>query len=382
MRKICAVIGSMASYSGLKSAMSAVQKHPDLDLSIIASASALPDRYGPVVNWIEQDGFRVTGRAHMLVEGETPSTMAKSMGLGLIELATLFEQLQPDLVITVGDGFEAIVTALTASYMSIPVAHTMGGEVSGTIDDSLRHAVTKFAHIHFPASQNARERIIKMGERPEDVYLVGCPRIDLAAEVLERDRNGLGPDLAASVGSLFDPRQPFLIVSQHGVTAEYGAGEQQIYETLLAVEQLRLPTLVMWPNAGTGAEDISRGIRQFRRHHPTAPVHFLRSLPAEVYITLMRRTVCMIGNSSSAIREGAFIGTPAVNVGTRQAHRERAHNVLDVDYDREEIADAVQTQIAHGRYESNSIYGDGHAGERIAGVLSSCSWRLEKQITY
>ena len=165
--------------------------------------------------------------------------MAKSTGLGLMELPTIFEQLRPDVVLTVGDRFETMATALAAAYMNIPLAHTMGGEVSGTIDESIRHAVTKFAHIHFPACSDARDRIIKLGERREDVHLVGCPRIDLVAEVLEKDRNGIGSDLfATGVGGEFDLNNPFLMVSQHSVTTEYGEGERQISETLKAVHKL------------------------------------------------------------------------------------------------------------------------------------------------
>ena len=363
--------------------MRAIQAHPELELQVVASASALLDRYGQVVNLIERDGFKALAKVYMLVEGETPTTMAKSTGLGLIELPTIFEQLAPDIVLTVGDRFETVATTLAAAYMNIPLAHTMGGEISGTIDESIRHAITKFAHIHFPACSDARDRIIKLGERPEDVYLVGCPRIDLVVEVLEKDRNGIGPDLfAEGVGGVFDLNQAFLILSQHSVTTEYGEGERQISETLKAVHKLGVPTIALWPNADAGAEDVARGMRKFRERYDDSKIHFFKNLPTDVYISLMRRTACLVGNSSSAIREGAFIGTPAVNVGTRQAMRQRGSNVIDVDYRCEEITEAIVHQMEYGPYPSEPIYGDGHAGDRIADVLSRCSWRLQKQITY
>jgi len=383
MRKICVMIGSRANYSSIKSAMRAIQKHPCLELQVIAAASALLDRYGQVTNLVEQDGFKPAAKVYMLVEGETPATMAKSTGLGLMELPTVFEQLQPDIVLTVGDRFETMATTLAATYMNIPLAHTMGGEVSGTIDESIRHAVTKFAHIHFPACSDARDRIIKLGERPDDVYLVGCPRIDLAAEILDQNRNGLGPDLfGEGVGGKFDLDQPFLLLSQHSVTTEYGEGERQITETLRAIKKLGVPTIGLWPNADAGADDVARGIRKFREHCDDAMFHFFKNLPADVYLSLMRRTSCVVGNSSSAIREGAFIGSPAVNIGTRQSMRQRGSNIMDVDHDRKEITDAIDQQMKHGRYPSEPIYGDGNAGERIADVLSHCSVRLQKQITY
>ena len=168
--------------------MRAVQAHPELELQLVLGASALLDRYGAVVNLVRADGFEPQAEVHMLIEGETPATMAKSTGLGLLELPTIFARLAPDFVLTVGDRFETMATALAAAYMNIPIAHTMGGEVSGTIDESIRHAVTKFAHVHFAASQDAGERIIRLGERPEDVHIVGCPRIDLVAEILETGR--------------------------------------------------------------------------------------------------------------------------------------------------------------------------------------------------
>jgi UDP-hydrolysing UDP-N-acetyl-D-glucosamine 2-epimerase len=383
VRKVCVVVGSRANYSSIKSAMRAVQNHPDLELQVVVGASALLDRYGSVVDLVESDGFRPAARVYMLIEGETPVTMAKSTGLGLLELPTIFDQLAPDIVLTVGDRFETMATALAAAYMNIPLAHTMGGEVSGTIDESIRHAVTKFAHIHFPACSDARDRIIKLGERPQDVYLVGCPRIDLVAEVLEQDKNGLGPDLfAQGVGGTFDLNQPFVILSQHPVTTEYNEGERQIHETLAAIDQSGLPAVALWPNADAGSEHIARGMRKFREHSDDSRIHFFKNLPTSVYIALVRRTACLVGNSSSAIREGAFIGTPAVNIGTRQTMRQRGSNVIDVSHNREEISEAILQQVEHGPYPSEPIYGDGHAGERIADVLARCTWQLQKLITY
>lgn len=383
MRKVCVVLGSRANYSSIKSAMRAIQNHPDLELQLVVGASALLDRYGQVVNLVERDGFKPSAKVYMLIEGETPATMAKSTGLGLLELPTIFEQLEPDVVLTVGDRFETMATTLAAAYMNLALAHTMGGEVTGTIDESIRHAVTKFAHIHFPACSDARDRIIKLGEPPEDVYLVGCPRIDLVAEMLERDRNGLGPNLFdEGVGGVFDLNKPFLLLSQHSVTTEYGEGERQISETLKAILRLGVPTIALWPNADAGSDDVARGIRKFREHCDDSKIHFFKNLPTDVYIALMRRTSCLLGNSSSAIREGPFIGTPAVNIGSRQNARQRGNNVVDVDHNAEAIANAVSHQMKHGPYKSQLIYGDGRAGQRIADVLSSCTWRVQKQITY
>ena len=382
MKKVCVVVGSRANYSSIKSAMRAVRDHPGLTLQLVVGASALLDRYGSVSEVIEADGFAADERVFMLIEGETPSTMAKSTGLGLLELPTAFERLRPDVVVTVGDRFETMATALAATYMNIPLAHTMGGEVSGNIDESIRHAVTKFAHVHFPACTEAADRIIRMGEDPERVHVVGCPRMDLVAEVLAQSGNGLSDLFQEGVGGTFSLDQPFLLVSQHPVTTEYGDGERQIVETLKAVQQLDLPAIVLWPNADAGSEHIAQGMRKFREHEDDSKLHFFKNLPTDDYVRLMRKTACLVGNSSSAIREGSFIGTPAVNVGPRQEGRQRGANVADVGYDRGQIAEAVRAQVEHGPYDHEPIYGDGRAGERIADVLANGDFPIVKRMTY
>jgi UDP-hydrolysing UDP-N-acetyl-D-glucosamine 2-epimerase len=267
--------------------------------------------------------------------------------------------------------------------MNIPIAHTMGGEVSGTIDESIRHAVTKFAHLHFPASAGARERIIRLGEKPADVHLVGCPRIDLVAEIL-RGENGASDEtlFELGVGDRLDLTRGFLLVSQHPVTTEYGAGERQIGETLAAVREIGLPAIVLWPNADAGSEDIARGIRKTREQGLAHNMHFFKNLPIETYVRLMARAACLVGNSSSGVREGAYIGTPVVDIGSRQVGRERGANVAAAGYDRTAITAAIRHQIEHGRYNSDPIYGDGTAGRQIADILASRSVEIQKRITY
>ena len=384
MRKVCVVVASRANYSSIKSVMQAVEAHPALKLQLIVGASALLDRFGSVVNIIEADGFHADARVNMIVEGETPLTMAKSTGLGLLELPTIFDMLKPDVVISVGDRFETMATAVSAAYMNIPLAHTMGGEVTGTIDESIRHAITKLAHIHFPANELAARRIISMGEDPATVHPVGCPRIDLVADIARA--NGNGRDRCwverEGVGGDIDLDEPFLLVSQHPVTTEYGQGERQIGQTLAALQELRMPTIMLWPNVDAGSDDLAQGIRKFRERHEHDYIRFYKNFPVETYVRLMMSAACLIGNSSAPIREGALLGVPSVNIGTRQMGRQRGSNVVDVCHDRRAIVDAVRAQIDHGRYPPEPIYGDGHAGERIAGILAEASIRIQKRITY
>jgi len=384
MRKICIVVGSRANYSSIKSVMCAVRATPDLKLQLVVGASALLDRFGAVIDVIEADGFQPDAEVTMIVEGETPGTMAKSTGLGLIELPTIFGMLKPDVVVSVGDRFETMATAVAAAYMNIPLAHTMGGEISGTIDESIRHAVTKLAHVHFPANAQAGERIVRMGEDPAAVHVVGCPRIDLVAEIARGNGHLESPDWLEreGVGAHITLDRPFLLVSQHPVTTEYGQGERQINETLAALDELRMPTIMLWPNADAGSEDIARGMRKFRENRRPERMRFYKNFPIETYVRLMNSCACAIGNSSAPLREGAFIGVPTVNVGTRQCGRDRGPNVIDVDYDRAQIVGAVKRQIAHGRYPSDHLYGDGEAGPRIANVLAAASLRVQKRLHY
>lgn len=384
MRKICVVIGSRANYSSIKSAMCTIQAHSELKLQVVVGAAALLDRFGEIVEIIEADGFQPDAQVPMIIEGETPMSMAESTGLGLLKLPTIFGILKPDIVVSIGDRFETMATAIAAAYMNIPLAHTMGGEVTGTIDESVRHAVTKLAHIHFPANQKAAVRIIRMGEDPKTVHVVGCPRIDGVAEIAKNndqlpDRTWLENE---GVGGYINLDEPFLLVVQHPVTTEYGQGEHHITETLMALHQLKIPTIMLWPNVDAGSEDVARGIRKYREHYQHNHIRFYKNFPFETYVSLMLRSTCMIGNSSAAIREGAFIGLPAVNIGTRQMGRERGRNVIDVDYDREQIMEMIQRQMCNGRYPSETIYGDGHSGKRIADILSRCSIQIQKRITY
>ena len=382
MRKICVFVGSRANYSSIKSALKAIQADERLELQLVVGASAVLSRYGAVVELIERDGFEICDRVNMIIEGETPQTMSQSTGLGLIELSGILGRLKPDIVLTIGDRFETMATTLAAAYMNIPIAHTMGGEVTGTIDESIRHAVTKFAHIHFPASEDARERIIRLGEDPANVFMVGCPRIDLVRDLLRRQEKIDDSMLRLGVGNEIDISQPFVLVSQHPVTSEYGESQDQIRKTLEAVKKLQMQAIVLWPNADAGSEDIAKGIRKLREEGGASRMHFYKNLPTELYIYLMSKTACLIGNSSSGVREGMYIGTPVVNVGTRQNKRQRGHNTLDCGYDTNEIFHATRKQIEHGKYDSDNAYGCGDSGKKIAEILATIQVNTQKTICY
>ena len=377
-RKICIVVASRANYGRIKTVLEAVSNHPSLELQLVVGASALLYRFGQVVDVIKKDGFNIDATVYSIVEGENLTTMAKSTGLAIIELATLFENLKPDIVLTVADRFETLATAVSASYMNIPLGHTQGGELTGSIDESVRHAITKMAHVHFPATQKAKDILIRMGEDPDMIYVSGCPAIDLAARALGASAHEIFKKYGG-VGLEIDSRQPYLVVLQHPVTTEYGEGFKQINETLAAVKALGMQAVWIWPNVDAGSDDISKGLRMFRERNRHLKIHFYRNFAPEDYICLIDNCACIVGNSSSGIREGSYLGIPAVDIGSRQNGREKGRNVIEVGYNSKEIEKAIRYQVEHGPYEPDYLYGDGNAGKRIADFLSNVEIRIQKQ---
>lgn len=384
-RKVAVVVTNRASYARIKSALAAIRDSADVELQLIAGASLLLEKYGRAIHVMEEDGFEAAAKVYMVLEGENPVTMAKTAGIGITELSTIFDNLRPDFVLTVADRYETIATAVAAAYLNLPLVHVQGGEVTGSVDEKVRHAITKFANYHFVSTTGAAERVVRMGEEPQTVFVTGCPSIDLAAGV-QRDGRvlqfdpysrylGLGPTVPLDVGR-------YIIVMQHPVTTEYEHAHDQILPTLEAVRDLDVPVLWFWPNVDAGSDGISKAIRMFRENARPRHVHFFKNMPPEDFLRLLHCAGCIVGNSSVAIREASFLGVPAVNIGNRQAGRERAANVVDVAYNHADITAALEGQLRHGPYRTDSLYGDGCAGKRIAALLGTIAPRVEKRLTY
>jgi GDP/UDP-N,N'-diacetylbacillosamine 2-epimerase (hydrolysing) len=382
-RKVCVVVTARPSYSRIKSALRAINSHPELQLQLVVAASALLDRYGNASRVIEEDGFEIAARVFSVLEGENPTAMAKTTGLGLLELATVFENLKPDVVVTVADRYETISTAVAAAYMNIPVAHVQGGEVTGSIDEKVRHAITKLADLHLVSTERAAERVVRMGEDPATVHVTGCPSIDLAVEMLSDPTLDFDPaEKYGGVGAPVDVSNGYMVVMQHPVTTEYGLARQQVFETLHTVRSVGLPSLWFWPNVDAGADGTSSGIRTFREVEKPDNIRFFKNMVPADFLKLLYNAKCLVGNSSVGIRECSFLGVPVVNIGSRQAGRDRGRNVLDVQYDREQICDAIRHHLGNGRYPRDPLYGDGKAGHRIAQCLETADPRIEKRLMY
>jgi UDP-hydrolysing UDP-N-acetyl-D-glucosamine 2-epimerase len=382
-RKVCVVITARPSYSRIKTALVAIDRHPDLELQLVVAASALLERYGSAAKFIEDEGFKIAARVYMVLEGENPAAMAKTTGLGVLEMSTLFDNLRPDVVVTVADRYETLATAIAASYLNIPVAHVQGGEVTGSIDEKVRHAVTKLADIHLVSTEKAAERVRRMGEDPEMVFVTGCPSIDLACDMLKNPALTFDPmEKYGGVGQPVDLSGGYMVVMQHPVTTEHQLARAHVTETLFAARETGLPTLWFWPNPDAGSDGTSSGIRAFRELERPANIHFFKNMAPTDFLRLLYNSRCIVGNSSVGIRECSFLGVPAVNIGSRQTGRDRGSNVIDVRHDRQAISAAMAKHFSNGRYPRDPLYGNGNAGVRIADVLAEAPLRFEKVLQY
>lgn len=381
-RKICTVVASRANYGRVKYLMKAVVENKNLELQLVVGASTLLYRFGKAIDIIRADGFVPNKTIHYILEGETLTTQAKSTGMGIIELSTAFEELNPDIVVTIADRFETMSTAIAATYLNIPLAHLQGGEISGNIDERVRHAITKLSDIHFPATEKSKERLIKMGENSDFIFNFGCPSIDvLVNEDLSINNEIMSP--YGGVGTSIDWEKPYVLLVQHPVTTSYGKSFSEISETLNALKEIKsVQKIVLWPNADAGTDDTSKAIRIFRENNRNEPFHYFRNFSPEDYARVLNNSLCTVGNSSSFIREGSFLGAPSVMVGDRQEGREHGKNITFVNYDKNLIKKAVEKQIEHGRFARETIFGDGTAGEKMASKLEKIDLNIKKRMSY
>jgi UDP-hydrolysing UDP-N-acetyl-D-glucosamine 2-epimerase len=380
-RKICVVLVDRANYGRMKPVMEAIQQHPELDLQVLAAGTMVLERFNQPVELVRADGFPVDGLVYMELEGNTPATMAKSVGFGIVEFANEFLRLKPDVVLLIGDRYEALAAAVAAAYMNLCIAHIQGGEVSGSIDESARHAITKFAHFHFPSTRRAAEYLMRMGERPETILAVGCPSSDIARRIdLEIDPrwvNGTGS------GAEIDFDRPYLLSVFHPTTTEYGGEQRQMQELLEGLRRISMQTLLLWPNIDAGADHISKVIRIFRDCWQTRIwLRTIVNLAPEIYLRVLARAACAVGNSSSFVRDAGYFGTPVVLVGGRQDGREWDEHVLRVNPAADEIEEAIRRQMERGRYEPSTLYGDGRVSGRIAEALARLEPYTQKRLHF
>ncbi|ABE52491.1 UDP-N-acetylglucosamine 2-epimerase [Methanococcoides burtonii] len=366
-RKIAVVTGTRADYGIYLPVLKAIQRSSKLDLSLIVTGMHLSETFGHTVDEIEKDGFSIDAKIPLGLLEDSGASMALDVGICILGLTDALKKIKPDILLVLGDRGEMLATTIAGIYMNIPVAHLHGGEVSGTVDESIRHAITKLSHIHFPATEESAERIRNLGEDEFRIYVVGAPALDtiLSETFVPKEEMGHFFDI--------DINKPIILVVQHPVTTEVGAVERHIRETMDAVVELGEQTVVIYPNADAGGRKIIETIEQYRNY---AFIKIFKNIRHVDYLSLMRTTNVMVGNSSSGIIEAPSFGLPVVNIGTRQTGRQRGQNTIDVDYDKDEIIKAIKVGLYDKDFKRKaskciSPYGNGHAGTAIAEILES-----------
>jgi UDP-hydrolysing UDP-N-acetyl-D-glucosamine 2-epimerase len=370
-KHVAICLTSRGNYARTGTILHELDENPDVDLDIIIGGASVVRKYGTLTEMLVEDGLEVTDTFHNVIEGGKPISAAKTTGLSMMEFASELNSLDPDAVITIADRYETMAVTLAASYLNIPVLHTQGGELTGSIDDKVRHATTKIADYHFVATERSKRIVESLGEKRERVFDVGCPSIDLAKDILETDDKHYDPqEEYDGVGSDVDVTEDYLVVQHHPVPTDYQTQYEKTWEVINAVDELDVQAFWFWPNMDAGTDQVSKAIREFQNRRQPDNVKFYINLRPRDYLTVVSNSACLVGNSSVGIRECSYLGQPALNIGERQMHRERAENVLDVPCREEDIREGIQTQLASGGYDRSTLYGDGTAGKKISEIIS------------
>lgn len=380
-RKICVVTGTRAEYGLLKPVIDAILLHPKLALQLVVAGMHLEERFGLTIKEIEQDGIKIDGKVKLCPEIDSGLETAKSIGVGIKDFAEVYDKLRPDIVLVLGDRFEPLAAAIAAAFMRIPVAHIHGGDrTKGGLDEPTRHSISKFASIHFPVTKNSAERLIKMGEAPENIFVSGAPGLDSIINSPIPSKDSLEKYLG------FKLKKPTILFVQHSISTRPELSRKQITESLQAIVDLKYETILICPNSDSGNKAIFEEIEKFKKHKF---IHILKSMKHEYYLSLMKNADVMVGNSSSGIIEAPSFKLPVVNIGWRQEDRERAINIIDCVHKKEEIISSIKKALSEEFKESLkdcvNPYGNGTAGKLVAKNLSEIMLSkelIEKKITY
>ncbi|MBU3175915.1 UDP-N-acetylglucosamine 2-epimerase (hydrolyzing) [Clostridium estertheticum] len=380
MRKVTFVVGNRAHFARIMPIVQSLQGYK-IKYKIILFDSASVADFGDVFN----DITKIVSKKDIStlfshISGSNLLTMTKSAGYAISELGTELFNNKPDIVVVIGDRYEALSAAVTARYMNICLAHVMGGEVSGSIDDSIRHAITKLANIHFVSNSECKDNLMGMGEVEDNIHITGCPTMDLFKKVNEQDIRHITTEYC-DINENHLGRK-YIIVSFHPVTTEYSGNQDQFRKLLGIIVSLNVKVIWIYPNVDAGGDLIRQEIEKFRKQDQNGNIHFFKHFNILQYLTILNNALCIVGNSSVGIRESSFIGLPSINIGTRQNLRQRANNVLDCNIDSGELKNSILKQIEHGKYKPSFLYGHGDAGPKIAKILNDCEFNYKKDFQY
>ena len=384
MKKILAVTGIRSEYFILQPVFEEIIKRDDLDLKVVVTGAHLSPIYGNTYKIIENDGFEII-KLETLLSSDSLAGRSKSLGIQIMGLTDIVSAEKPDWLLVLGDREESIATALIGTYMNIPVAHICGGDrVVGNIDDSVRHAVTKLAHLHFPTTKENGDRILKMGEEPWRVHVVGNPALDSIRKQPELSYDYLNQKL----GTKLNEKEPFILLIKHPLSSEYKKSKEQMRITLEAVAELKIKTIVIYPNSDAGSFGMINVINDFVKKYEF--IKAFKTLPRDIFVNLQRKASVLLGNSSSGILEAPFLKLPVINVGNRQRQRQHAENIIFVPHDKELIKSAIKRALSDQSFiemcrNCSNPYGDGYSGKRIARIIAETKIDdklINKQIVY
>ncbi len=365
-RKIIYITGTRADYGLMRNVLKKINSHPDLDLEIVVTGMHLQEEFGRTIDEIEKDGF-IIHEISSTYERDDKRSMANFVGDFIKKSAIKIKKIDPDFIMLLGDRGEMLGGAIVGCYLSIPNVHLHGGEITSTVDEMARHAITKLSNIHLPANEKSAERIKRMGEDPRYIHIVGAPGLDslrneemTSREVLERKYD-------------MDLSESLILVVQHPVTMEFESAGEQIRKTLEVIKNLEHQTILVYPNADAGGREM---IKEIQKNEGLPFLSTYRSIPRKDYVSLLKNSDVLVGNSSSGIIEAPSLGIPVVNIGTRQRGRDRAANVIDVDYDSKEIEKAIKKCLFDKEFKEDledikNPYGDGKTADRVVDILSN-----------
>lgn len=384
MKKVLVISGTRSEYGLLRPLLKRLKASKNLKTQLVITGSHLEKKFGQTIKEVNKD-FKISATLSLKLEKDTNEAMSLLLGQAVLGFTKIFKKLQPSIILILGDRVEIFGAALAAYYLNIPIAHLHGGDksIGGHLDDSVRHAITKLAHLHLAASEQSAERIIKMGEENWRVRLVGAPGLDSIREFKESQRLNKNDFLSKMK---IDSSKSLALLIQHPITTETKRANEQVRGALAAIQELALPTVVIYPNADAGGRQMIKAIEKYRKY-PFIKIY--KNIEHDDFLRLLAVADVMLGNSSSGIIESPSFKLPFVNIGKRQEGRERANNVIDVGYDKEAIKSAIKKALSAGfknkLKKCRNPYGDGLASQRIVKILERLQIDdelLQKKITY
>jgi len=369
-RKILYITATRAEYGLMSSTLKAIDNHPKLELELVVTGTHLSGKFGLTIEEILKDNFKI--HEVKIPEVKDNLTMAKSFGEAVIRLSEAIREINPCIVLIEADRYEGLAGAVAGAFLNIPVAHVSGGDVSGSIDESIRHSITKFAHLHFPGTEKSAQRIIKMGEKEKYVFMVGTPGL----EDIEKDSKEIAEKFNLNL------EKPIILVLQHPVTTESDKAGTQMAETMAAVSKLKEQAIVIYPNNDPGSEEMIKEIEKYRDDN----LKIYKNISRHNFLALMKAATVMVGNSSAGIVEAPKFNLPVVNIGSRQENRERAGNIYDVEHNGQKIYSTVKEIISRGeKPKIESPYSGDETPNKIANILAEIEITpelLQKRLTY